>query len=150
MTRWLALAPLLLAGCPSDEGDDTNTDSQVCADEGETYAAGMEHAGDAGVYTFVLVAGDPAPPDKGDNTWTLKVLDATGGPVEGATLTIEPFMPEHGHGSTPASFDGTTAADGTVTIGPMDLFMAGTWELTLTADQGGTTDTTIFAFCLEG
>ena len=42
-------------------------------------------------------------------------------------------------------------SDGVAVVGPMDLFMAGLWELTVAADDGaGTADQAVFTFCLEG
>lgn len=158
----LRLLPLLALATACSGGDtaaddtggtDTGEDSAppVCGEPGETYTAGMSHPGDLGVLTFSLVDVDPEPPDKGENTWTVRTDLAGGGALGGAMVTITPFMPEHGHGSTPADFTATAGTDGVAVVGPMDLFMAGLWELTVSADDGaGTSDHATFTFCLEG
>jgi hypothetical protein len=47
------------------------------------------------------VAATPTPPTKGDNTWVLRIRDASGSPLPDAEVTdVRPFMPNHGHGST--------------------------------------------------
>jgi hypothetical protein len=115
----------------------------------QPFSAGLQRMGDAGKLTFVLVAADPAPPLRGTNAWTVKVLDAKGDAVPGATLAAEPFMPDHGHGSSskPAA---TANADGTFKVAPLDLMMPGLWRVTLTAKAGDVTDAASFFFCVAG
>ncbi len=123
------------------------TEQVTCDKPSQTYMAGMSQKGASGVFTFVLVEASGGAIGVGEDTWTVKLLDASGNPVEGATFpTIKAWMPEHNHGWT-----GAMAADaggGTYTISNLYLFMAGFWQITLDAQAGGMTDSTVFTFCL--
>jgi hypothetical protein len=101
------------------------------------------------LFTFVLANADPAPPAKGMNTWQLTIKDASGALVDEAAITVKPFMPDHGHGTSIAATI-TPASAGTYTVAPVYLFMAGLWQVTFTATKGATTDSAVFSFCIEG
>lgn len=144
---------LLTAACDSDTEPVEPDPQSICAgdDRVEVYAAGMEKPGDKGLLRVRLVASEPAPPQKGENTWTVQVTDAAGAPVEGATFAVTPRMPDHGHGSatTPAVTAGGAA--GEYAIASLDLAMAGLWTVTLDiTTAAGETDTVTFSFCVEG
>jgi len=147
-----AALALAAPGCGSGGGDDVaDQDGAIgCVDDprSETYAAGLEHTGSNELFTFVLESADPAPPAKGNNDWMVQILDADSNPVTGATFTVTPFMPDHGHGTsvTPQTSEGT----GDYTISPLYLFMPGLWEVTIRVDSGSDTDTTKYDFCIQG
>ena len=146
-------------GDPADSGPDTDqadTDvvyySESCGEPGETYTSGMSHSGDLSSLNFALYA-DPAPPDKGVNVFTVQITDAASDVgVDGATVLITPFMPEHGHGTNPADYGTAATGDaGSYESVPIDLFMSGLWELTFTVASGDAIlDQTTYSFCLEG
>jgi hypothetical protein len=151
----IALAAALLGACGDGGSDapdaDTGPDAGIgCKNDprGEQYSANMAHVGSAGMFKFVLVASDPAPPVKGNNSWTVKLLDPDGQPVTGATLTTTPFMPDHGHGTSAIPVT-TPAADG-YTIAPLYLFMPGLWQVTIHATSGAVSDQAVFNFCIQG
>jgi len=148
--RSLPVTLALLAGCSS--GGDTAAAEEDCAfDNVDTYTAGIEKITGGGSFTVSIQSADPAPPDRGDNTWDLVVLDAAGAAVEGAAVVVTPYMPAHGHGTNPADFDGAEAGGGAYTAGPFDLFMPGLWEITVdVVDTTGASDDAIFTFCIEG
>jgi hypothetical protein len=126
--------------------------SESCGEPGETYTAGMSHSGDLSVLDFALY-GDPAPPDKGVNVFTVQVTDAASDVgVDGATVRITPFMPEHGHGTNPVDYGTAATGDaGSYESVPIDLFMSGLWELTFIVSSGDAVlDQTTYSFCLEG
>ncbi len=59
-------------------------------------------------------------------------------------------MPDHGHGTPIEAAATPTQNPGEFTVTPVNLFMAGLWEVTLDIDAGaGTTDQVVFAFCVE-
>ncbi len=96
---------------------------------------------------------DPSPPDRGDNTWVVQVLDASGQAVSVARLQASPFMPAHNHGTAPADFAATSADQVAWTIGPFDLFMPGLWELRVAVQLDDPPDTArhvTVPFCVEG
>jgi hypothetical protein len=81
----------------------------------------------------------PEPLVRGQNVAQITVSDAAGQPIDGLTLTLLPWMPSHGHGTSvqPAV---STAGVGVFIANPLYLFMAGEWELRMTVD-GGVHDT---------
>lgn len=145
----LALTSSLVA-CSGDDGG-TGNEGVDCDNEtrADTYTAGMSKLGDNSI-EFVLVEATPTPPAKGDNDWTVQVLDAAA-PMDGLTLDITPFMPDHGHG-TPVIAEATaTGESGTYEVTPVNLWMPGLWQVSISAsDDSGMLDTAVFAFCIDG
>jgi hypothetical protein len=76
----------------------------------------------------IAVWWSPPHPTVGYDACQLAVTDQSGAPVPGATLTVVPWMPAHGHGASvqPAV---TEASPGVYVATPLDFFMSGTWEL---------------------
>jgi hypothetical protein len=114
------------------------------------YEPNLTRAAASGAYSAVLVAAAPAPPVKGNNTWTVEIRDASQAPVEGLTITPSALMPDHGH---PPSVKPVVTAKGggTYEVTPLYLFMAGYWEVTLTfTPAGGTRETITFPICIPG
>jgi hypothetical protein len=154
----VALATLSgsLTACSSNSassgGDDAGVDTSNvvgCDDpKEETYAANMQQSGASGVFNFVLVTSDPAPPANDNNTWVVQLLDASGQPVTDATFTAKATMPTMTHGTTPVTI--TSNGDGTYTLTPLYFFMAGLWQVAITATSGSQKDTTSFYFCVAG
>jgi hypothetical protein len=142
-----------LVGCSSSSqsGAPNPADAQAIGCNGDsraqTYSADMGQAGTGGVFRFILADANPAPTSTGTEIWTLKVVDASGSPVIGATFPVmKPWMPEHKHGTSTVTV--TSNHDGTYTLNPMYLFMAGLWEIDITAESGTKKDSTSFYFCL--
>jgi hypothetical protein len=148
-------------GCGSNAAGPTDdTDFVSCADETRAtpYAPGMSVTSLNGAFVVkllnnVFVVNGKAlseAPAKGDDTWTLEVDDATtGAPVDGVTMTVNPRMPDQRHGTTPVGV--TAAGGGTYTLDPVNLFMAGYWEVTI--GLGAATDaadSAVFRICVPG
>ena len=153
----LATLPLLACSSSSSSGGDQPEGGGVdeagtvsCDDPREqTYAPNLQVKGDKGVFTFVLVSSDPAPPADENNTWIVSVLDGSGQPASGVTLTsVTPTMPLMTHGtSTPTV---TQNSDGTFTVSGVYLFMAGLWQVTIDASSSSGQDSGSFYFCVAG
>jgi hypothetical protein len=155
----LALIAISLAawGCEdaaSDDEDSSDHDHHAdagCASEerDDVYMLGMEKSGTALTVRFVDAM--PAPPARYDNTWTIEVLDgASGAPVDDATLEVEPFMPDHNHGTGIAVAVTELDAPGQLELDPVNMYMPGLWEVRLhftLADQ--TRDDITFSFCID-
>jgi hypothetical protein len=80
----------------------------------------------------VAVRWSPDPPIIGLDAGELTVTDAsTGAPAAGLTVSVVPWMPSHGHGSstTPSV---TETSPGVYVATPMSLFMSGQWEIRTT------------------
>lgn len=147
----------LLAGCGDKEADTGAAEdsggggSAVCGAPGDTFSEGMSAACSSGTCSVSLLTASPGPPEKGDNVWQV-VAKQDQMVLELSAVDFEPYMVEHEHGTTPATFSGTVdAATGVWTSDPMDFFMAGLWQVTVhTVDANEGTDAAVFTFCVEG
>lgn len=143
---------LALQGC----GEGTHGSSGSCSQEtrAEPYLAGLEKPGKQGSLVFRLIESQPGPPQKGDNVWTLAIKNSSGSAQPAATVSVTPFMPDHGHGSpikAEVSELATPAGGGQYRVSPVNLFMPGLWQITVAAQTtGGASDSAVFAFCIEG
>lgn len=159
----LALAaPSLLACDQNDQADqadaethgddthDTHGDS-LCAEEqrDDEFSLGLRRSGSAVTVTFVTA--NPAPPAMDDNTWVVELSDLAGQPLADPSISaVTPFMPDHGHGTPIVATATATDTPGQFQLTPINLFMAGFWQVTLDIDAGGgITDQVSFGFCVE-
>jgi hypothetical protein len=143
---------LAFAACSNDGAPSTPL---VCGDGRriDRYENGLEKVGDEGQYRVRIVEATPNPPDRGDNVWTFEVTDSADRPLAGALVRLSPWMPDHGHGSVPPTFDATPSGEGGRYTSPeVRLFMPGFWQIkvSITALGGGITDEVTFGFCIEG
>lgn len=147
----LGISGLVLAGCSSDstdnEGSGGTGSTYTCTHATDTYEVGLSKMTGKGMFELMLMDADPAPPAKKENTWMVHVKDADGNDVAGATLTVNPNMPEHGHGSTQTTTV-TDMGDGMYELKPVYLQMAGYWAVPITVTMGSDTDTAQFDFCV--
>jgi hypothetical protein len=80
------------------------------------------------------------PPVRGASTLQLTVRDARGIGRDGLVVKVTPWMPAHGHGA-PTTPTVTPEGDGLYRVAPLDLPMAGTWELRIdVTGEGGLED----------
>ena len=150
------LLALGLSGCGShhqgSSGGGADGAMATCAMEPRAlaYAAGMQLPGMNQLFVVTLLASDPGPPWKGDNTWMLRVAGSDGAPADNLMLAVVPFMPDHGHG-TPIKVRVTPSAGGNYKLERVNLFMAGLWQVTITIKTGDNkVDQVMFPFCIEG
>jgi hypothetical protein len=139
-----------------DDGGAGSSDASIgCAGDprAEAFTPNLTHKGDSGMLSFVIAGSNFSPPAVDNNTWTLKVLDASGQPVKDAVLSFpangnpsDPWMPDHSHGALPAK--ATNNMDGTYTIAPLYFFMGGIWKTYIEATSGSVKDSTTFTFCV--
>ena len=130
----------------------TTTDTSGCATDtrAQVYVVGLSAASDDGAVKVTFVDADPAPPAKGNNTWTVKLTDAAGKPISGAAIEATAYMPDHGH-TSPIKPTGTEKDAGTYEVTPVNLFMPGIWEITLkVTPAGGAAESVKFTFCVAG
>jgi hypothetical protein len=159
---WSLLLGSSLVACggvdPAGPGSDLSTVasadmspvSTLCTDaRADVSGPGLTKMTQAGTFTVKLSALDPVSPAIGTNVWTLDVTDAAGKPVEGATFTIKPWMPDHGHGTQIVASATPMGVPGEYQIKPLYLFMAGLWQITFTVQAGtAAADTVVFSICL--
>lgn len=109
--------------------------------------AAQNHASHAAASTKpkaeITLETTPKTPVVGDNTFTVTVKDADGGPLVGAEVTVVLVMPMGAMGdmrhsyTLKASADSKKAAQGVYT-GKGQIAMAGKWAATVTVKKGGT------------
>lgn len=101
----------------------------------EPYHANLAKPGKSQQVVFTLVMAEPEPPSIGSNHWTVDVHDNEGKPLTGLKLSAATWMPLHAHGS-PIVATSVEQGAGRYRVSPVELFMPGLWEITLSA-QGG-------------
>jgi subtilisin family serine protease len=144
-TLFLALAlGAACGGSQSSSSDVVNctNDSRVAA-----YVPNLAVTSAGGGMKFVLVSSDPAPPARGTDIWALRVTDASGQPLPNLSLSVLPFMPDHGHG-TSVTPQITSNGGGNYTVSNLYFFMPGVWRITFTS--ASPSDTAAFFFCVPG
>jgi hypothetical protein len=153
MRHWMIIC-LGLAACGSSGGGADADETVDCSTvQGvDTFTPMLEHQGASGNIDFKMMTIDPAPPARGDNTWVVQLNQmasgVVGSPMDGATLTVTPFMPSHQHG-TPVEVQITPAGQpGQYTLTPVNLWMPGVWETTINVSSGSTTDHAVYKFCI--
>ncbi len=151
----LAVLPAAALGC-HDGGmavpDSIGATYDCAADNRWTpYTPGLEIKGRAGMLDFKLMTADPAPPARGDNTWQIEVSamaqGIVGSTVAGATVEATPYMPDHGHGS-PIVVQVTDDGNGDYELTPVNLWMPGYWETTISVQSDAGNDAAVYKFCL--
>ncbi len=162
MSRHLImLVAAAIAGLSSCSGDDPATEHEEhqrtdematsvnCQDEtrAERFEAGMSKRTE-GKLKIVLDSSEPAPPAREDNAWVISVRDQEGDPMLGAELTLDPQMPDHGHGS-PREAIVTELGDGQYQAEPISLFMPGFWQIEVAISVGELKESVQFGFCVQ-
>lgn len=128
--------------------------SAGCNGRGENLEAGLEiiraPTADAGAQIeLTLLEATPEPAIVGNNSWLFS-LTLDGQPVEGLadSLTLIPFMPDHGHG-TAIPVEVTEEAVGHYRFEPVHMRMAGFWEHTVAIQNLRIQAELVFGICLE-
>lgn len=144
--------------CSSSTGDGgtsgtsgASSTASACATDTrkDVYTAGLAKQ-TSGALSIKLMESSPAPPAKQSNVLTLQVTDASGKPVDGATLSVLPYMPDHGHGSS-VKPTVTAKGGGTYEITNVYLPMPGLWRLTVTVQMPNVAaQDAAFSFCIDG
>ena len=141
-----------VAACGTHDSHDPEVDCTMVTGT-DTFVVGLEKPGEAGLLDFQLMSADPAPPARDDNTWVVQVNQlnsgVVGAPIDGATLNVTPFMPEHQHGSPIRVQVSAAGEPGQYTLSPVNLWMPGVWETTIRATSGATTDSVVYRFCIN-
>jgi YtkA-like len=143
------------AGSSDGSGGSGTEQQSLCATEPgvESYQAGLTATSADGALKVTLMDAAPSPPEKvNDNTWTVTITSG-GAPVTstGATITLLPWMPQHGHGSSVVPQIMPMSTPGMYQVTVLDFFMAGIWTNTFTVTPtSGPVETAVFTFCIDG
>ncbi len=102
-----------------------------------------------GSFAVSLLSSTQSPPLIGDLTsWTLQIADPQGAMISGATVTVKPWMPDMGHGTSAEALITAGETPGQYVVTPLYLFMAGYWTMTFTITNGAVSDTIVYSVCL--
>jgi hypothetical protein len=153
---WTAAAILGVAlGCGSSSAPGPTTpdagDLITCQNDPRamTYAPGLSVTSTSGSRKYVLLSSNPSPPARGTDTWTIRITDAAGTAQPGLSVSVLPFMPDHGHG-TSVNASVTANTDGTYKVDPLYFFMPGVWRITFAVPPNQLNDVGEFFFCIPG
>jgi hypothetical protein len=154
MRRFLPLLALALALVACGDDEPPPSAASIC-DKFDTpydpYVAGLTKSGEVGFVQVALLDAAPAPPEKGDNRWVVRVLDDGAAPLAGATISdVRPWMPDHGHGTSIEPVIGAPGSDGAVEVDHIDFRMAGVWTVTIEVTTPSGVDRAVFGFCIDG
>ena len=147
-------ATTLSVGCSSHHAteDQADADFYDCTTEPRAVAAvpGLV-VGAPGSMSATLESLQPTVVKKGPNTWQIRLTDGAGAALAGASVKAVPFMPDHGHGPT-VKVGVQDLGDGSYVLTPLYLFMAGYWEITVTAVSADrqSDGTMMFPVCVPG
>lgn len=165
-----ALVIGVLAGCGDDGGSephdaavgqDAELDAaldappdapRVCdsEDRDDDYVAGMVKVGLNG-YRVVLTSSTPPIGPRGTYAWSIQVQDSTPTPRDGLHLTVFPFMPDHGHGSTAVTII-PGGSNGMYQLNDLSLFMTGYWTIRIALRESSgmpELDAITYRFCVD-
>jgi len=161
MNQWgyctaVVCAALAVSGCgsstdstPVDEPD-PGPDTTFCEskDDSPEWAMPLEAMGEAKTYKVSVVNSTPALPVAFDeNTWTVKVEDASGNAVDDASFITKCGMVGHSHGCD-AIVRAKPLGDGFYELSPFMFRMVGAWTILLTVTHGDVKDVAILRLCL--
>ncbi|MFN7134666.1 MAG: FixH family protein [Myxococcales bacterium] len=82
------------------------------------------------------------------HTWTIEVRDRDGRPVDGATLTVDGGMPDHGHGLPTQPAVREAIGGGRYVVDGMKFNMGGYWVVDVTVSGSAGKDTVRFELML--
>jgi hypothetical protein len=84
----------------------------------------------------IHVSSDPDPAIRGVNRIRYLINDPSGAPKDGLTVTVVPWMPSHGHGTSVKAVV-RPLGSGLYEIDDVLFYMPGTWELRTTFEPAG-------------
>ncbi|MCA9548245.1 MAG: FixH family protein [Myxococcales bacterium] len=111
----------------------------ACGDDDSTPAGEMQHddgitRSESGNFMLHPMMADWAP-TTGDHTVRFHLMNADGA-VQASALTVEPWMPDHGHGSSAVPV-ATDMGSGMWEVSSLVFTMPGAWELRFEATIEG-------------
>lgn len=108
----------------------------------------LERAGEQGRFGTRFVSSTPAIDVKGRYDWVIEVMDSGRALVTGAEVEVVPFMPAHGHGTSPVTVI-SSAESAQHQLNEINLFMAGLWEVRITIRKDGMDDRVVWRPCVR-
>lgn len=147
----LGICGLVACGESGSGGVDADDAPVNCAEVTgvDTFTVGLDKTGDGNVLDFKIMQATPAPPARNDNAWVVQLNAISGGaPVDGATISVTPFMPAHQHGAGKTVKIMPMPTAGQYNLSPINLWMPGVWETTIDVTSAAGSDKVVFKFCI--
>jgi hypothetical protein len=99
---------------------------------------------EAGIYRGTIIpAGDSIPQGK-LHSWTLRLEDSAGAPVNDARIVVDGGMPQHGHGLPTRPQAKRLASSGEYLVEGMKFNMGGWWVVKFRVDAAAGSDSLVF------
>ena len=155
LTRKLSLLPLLpsllliaLTGCDDSASSSTSAEGTCEPPAGECFRLGWVVSGEQ--MSLEVLEASPQEPVRGLNSWVVALQSPTGELLTGCALHLEPYMPDHRHGSNVV--DSVEQGEGRYLLEGFDLIMPGYWTLPIevTCPEMSAPETLTFELWLEG
>jgi YtkA-like len=138
MLRFLAaplcLSVLVLAACAAPPSD---------------LDVSLKRPTDAGKFIVTLQPPQAAPAINQIHSWTINVATPAGAPVQGARISVDGGMPQHGHGLPTRPRVTRELANGDYLMEGMKFSMTGWWEIKLAIEAAGAADKVTFNRVIE-
>ena len=106
-------------------------------------------ASDKGLFNVSYTASTGTVPVNHMHHWTLHVETKDGQPIEGATITVDGDMPQHGHGLPTSPRVTKYLGNGDYLVDGMKFQMGGWWLMDFTITANGETDAVHFNMMLK-
>lgn len=128
--------------------DASSNDAAVPNMRCDRYEAPFDKASDEALFVARFVAIDPELDTRGHYDWTIELRTPSGEAITEAEVEAEGFMPAHGHGTTPITVR-HQAGSATYELLDVNLYMAGKWEVRVTARSAAGEDRAVFRACVR-
>lgn len=146
MKRIVVLFAALAAGACTGEPDKTATPDESPAQSLDVAGTVLAKSSDRGVFVVTLESTIRPVPLRRMHRWSVRVADAAGSPVSGATIRFDGGMPAHNHGfPTEPRVTGETAP-GLYRLDGVRFSMSGAWRMEFAIAAGDRIDTVVFEF----
>lgn len=140
---------MLSGGSQAAPMEPSQTPTPTSAPSPTPEPVGLTVTSAAGLFLVtVFTETDPVPINR-LHSWTVRITSPTGTPVDGATLSIDGDMPEHGHGLPTRPQVTKALGDGRYLIEGMQFQMPGWWYVDISIVSNGVTDRARLEFTLR-
>ena len=148
LTSYLSLLSLSLLVSVVLMGCETSAEESCEAPVGECFRLGWVVSGEQ--VSLEVLEASPQEPVRGLNSWVVALQSPTGELLTGCALHLEPYMPDHRHGSNVV--DSVEQGEGRYLLEGFDLIMPGYWTLPIevTCPEMSAPETLTFELWLEG
>lgn len=141
-----SLFVLATAGCGDDESPEDGEAASSCSGLAPLQLRSPV-ATTEGDLAVAIVDAAPFPPALGNNRWELQLTDASGAGVANAALTVDGWMPEHGHGLN-AAVVVSELGGGRYSAEPINLVMPSVWDVRISIESGDLRTEALFQLCV--